>query len=73
MICPNCEQELEAGKLYCAHCGYEINIVPNFEPEIENSIQQTLSILADEVSGEQDDFEVSMQKPDYITDRKSVV
>ena len=26
---------MEEGKLYCEHCGEDIHIVPDFEPEIE--------------------------------------
>ena len=31
------------GYLLCDKCGEEIQIVPDFEPEIENSITETLS------------------------------
>ena len=27
MKCPNCGSELEPGKIYCEHCGHEIQIV----------------------------------------------
>lgn len=46
MKCPNCGNELEDGHLICEQCGEEIRIVPDFEPEIENSITETLSTLA---------------------------
>lgn len=46
MKCPNCGKEIEDGHLICENCGYEIQIVPDFEPEIENSITETLSTLA---------------------------
>ena len=46
MKCPNCGNELKEGHLICEICGYEIQIVPDFEPEIENSITETLSTLA---------------------------
>lgn len=70
MKCPNCEKELEEGKLYCGYCGYEIQIVPDFEPEIENSITQTLSGIMEDL-GEKDsvwddDFEKGMEKPDLL-------
>ncbi len=32
MKCPNCGCELEAGKIYCDHCGHEIQIVPDYDP-----------------------------------------
>lgn len=49
MKCPKCGFELEEGLLYCETCGEEIRIVPDFEPEIENSIIETLSTVAEEI------------------------
>lgn len=49
MKCPNCGQEIQAEHLYCEKCGMEIRIVPDFEPEIENSITETLSTVAEEI------------------------
>lgn len=47
MVCPNCNTELPKGHLYCEKCGTEIQIVPIFEPEVEESINETLSSVAD--------------------------
>ncbi len=77
MKCPHCGNELKEGHLICEECGEEIRIVPDFEPEIENSITETLSELvglqegegtqekpqADEVSEETD-----LQDIDEITE-----
>ena len=52
MKCPNCGNELKEGHLICEICGEEIQIVPDFEPEIENSITETLSTLAALQEGE---------------------
>ena len=52
MKCPNCGNELKEGHLICETCGEEIQIVPDFEPEIENSITETLSTLAALQEGE---------------------
>lgn len=49
MKCSNCGQEIRSGQLYCEKCGTEIRIVPDFEPEIENSINETLSTVAEEI------------------------
>ena len=45
MKCPHCGHEMPDGYLLCDKCGEEIQIVPDFEPEIENSITETLSTL----------------------------
>ena len=60
MKCPRCGQEMQDGKLYCESCGEEIKFVPVFEPEIENSIEETLSTVAEDIS------EVSLD--DYLDD-----
>ncbi len=49
MKCPKCGFELAEGQLYCESCGEEIQIVPDFEPEIENSIIESLSTVAEAI------------------------
>lgn len=43
MICPNCNAEIADDLLYCPKCGEEVQFVPYYEPEIEQSINDTLS------------------------------
>ena len=52
MICPSCGYVMKEDHLYCERCGAEIQIVPDFEPEIENSITETLSTVAEEINPE---------------------
>ncbi len=47
MVCPECGREIPEGHLYCDTCGMEVRIVPNFEPEVENSITESLSGVAE--------------------------
>ena len=42
MKCPNCGMELSEGNLYCEHCGEDIHIVPDFDPEVEITIEESL-------------------------------
>ncbi len=49
MKCPNCGEEIPEGHLYCEACGKEINFVPEFDPEIENRINESLSGVADDL------------------------
>lgn len=58
MKCPNCGTDMKDGDLYCEVCGEEIHIVPDFEPEIEYSITETLSGISEEVSEEVPDGKV---------------
>ena len=53
MKCPKCGLEIPEGHMYCDNCGTEINIVPDFEPEVENEINATLSGVADELNKEE--------------------
>ena len=52
MVCPSCGYVMKEDHLYCERCGAEIQIVPDFEPEIENSITETLSTVAEEINPE---------------------
>ena len=47
MKCRKCGAELPEGRLYCEKCGEEVHIVPDFEPEIENSMQESLTAIAE--------------------------
>lgn len=49
-------------QLYCEHCGEEIRIVPEFEPEIENSIRATLSDVATEITSRTKETQDSFEK-----------
>lgn len=37
------------GSLYCERCGEDIHIVPDFEPELESNLEQTISGIAEEL------------------------
>ncbi len=50
MKCLGCGHELEEGKLYCSRCGYEVQIVPDFEPEIEKTINDALNDASEDVA-----------------------
>lgn len=54
MKCPNCGEEILKEQMYCESCGMEIQIVPDFEPEIENKISETLSTVAKDVDFDSD-------------------
>ena len=42
MKCPICGAPMKDGTLYCEHCGEEIRIVPEFEPELDKTYRQTI-------------------------------
>ncbi|MBQ4537014.1 MAG: chitobiase/beta-hexosaminidase C-terminal domain-containing protein [Lachnospiraceae bacterium] len=49
MKCPNCGEEIAEGYLYCSKCGEDIHIVPDFEPELDQDIQQTIKNITDDI------------------------
>ncbi len=53
MRCPNCGAEMPEGYLYCEQCGEDIHIVPDFEPEVELNIEQTISEIAVDIKENQ--------------------
>lgn len=52
MKCAKCGAELKEGYLYCEHCGEDVHMVPDFEPEIEYSIHKTLEGIVKDVTEE---------------------
>ncbi len=51
MICPSCKNEIPEGKLYCPSCGKAIQIVPDFEPDIEEKIELSKSDIEVAMTG----------------------
>ena len=50
MKCPNCGAKMKEGRLYCENCGEDIHIVPDFEPELERNMEQSLGNILEEVT-----------------------
>ncbi|SES14687.1 zinc-ribbon domain-containing protein [Butyrivibrio fibrisolvens] len=46
MKCPKCGAFIPDDAVYCPSCGEEIKIVPEFDPLVENRIDESLSVLA---------------------------
>ncbi|MCH5274370.1 MAG: chitobiase/beta-hexosaminidase C-terminal domain-containing protein [Lachnospiraceae bacterium] len=72
MKCPNCGTDMKDGNLYCEVCGEEIHIVPDFEPEIEYSITETLSGIRDEVLEEVPDDKTVLKEQDGFSKRINI-
>lgn len=52
MKCPNCGEEIKEGYLYCEKCGEDIHIVPDYEPDLEFDIYQSIEGILHEVEKE---------------------
>ena len=52
MKCQKCGASLPKDSMYCMNCGNEYKIVPDFEPEIENSIAKTMLGVGDDIEAE---------------------
>ncbi len=50
MKCPRCGNEIKDGNLYCEHCAMEIKIVPEYDTEIEQEMQDAMQTVSDSVT-----------------------
>lgn len=76
MKCPKCGAEMPVGSLYCEQCGEDIHIVPDFEPEVEFNIEQTIHGIAKEIKGNPKEIEES-EEPDeqkeFLSERRKMI
>lgn len=49
MKCPKCGSPMGEGQMYCGHCGKEIQIVPEFDTELDKSMRAALSETATQI------------------------
>ena len=66
MKCIKCGAELPEGKMYCAECGEEIHIVPDFEAEVESQIDETMNRIMDEMASQSDSDAPKKKKHHYL-------
>lgn len=64
MICPNCNAEITDDLLYCPKCGEEVQFVPYYEPEIEQSINDTLSDIQVDAEASYEEYRELDNNPD---------
>lgn len=60
MKCQKCGAEMVSGHLYCDICGAEYQIVPDFEPEIEDSIAQSMSNITETLDSKTTDEDLNI-------------
>lgn len=70
MKCPKCGEEMPEGSLYCEHCGEDIHIVPDFEPELERNIEQNINNILEEFY-ENDEAEQEDSVEEILMDNSS--
>ena len=68
MKCQKCGASLPDGNLYCHKCGEEYKIVPDFEPEIENSIARTMSHVGDSIDFREENE--ALKEAEYLPSEK---
>ena len=66
MKCLGCGYELEDGKLYCPKCGYEVHIVPDFEPEIEETMNDALNEALEDIANHLIENEEKIRKEEQL-------
>ncbi|MCR5410161.1 MAG: chitobiase/beta-hexosaminidase C-terminal domain-containing protein [Lachnospiraceae bacterium] len=50
MECPKCGNEIPEGKLYCPNCGYAVQIVPDYDPDLQENLESVGSDIAGNVN-----------------------
>ncbi len=50
MKCPHCGSDMQPEQVFCEKCGKERLLVPVFEPEIEDSVAESMSTIVQELS-----------------------
>lgn len=56
MKCPLCGATIPENSLYCEKCGEDIHIVPDFEPEVEFSLNETMQQIVENVNEESEEY-----------------
>lgn len=70
MNCPKCGTAFEPGKLYCSKCGEEYKLVPEFDPEIENSINEIMNDVLDSIEPTQEIVPEVIESENFARRRK---
>lgn len=71
MICQKCGAEIPENCLICEACGMEIQMVPDFEPEVEDSISETLLNVAEMVTTSNESAEEDEKYTDGFEKQKN--
>nr|MCR5656441.1 chitobiase/beta-hexosaminidase C-terminal domain-containing protein [Butyrivibrio sp.] len=71
MKCPSCGKTIKEGNLYCDKCGTEISFVPEFDPEVENKINESLSGMAQNLQDESIFYTREMLKNEALEEQKA--
>ncbi len=50
MECPKCGTDIPEGKLYCPSCGYAVQIVPDYDADLEDNLDSASSDIAGTVN-----------------------
>lgn len=70
MKCPSCGKQIKEGNLYCDNCGTEIRFVPEFDPEVENKINESLSGMAQNLQDESIFYTREMLKKEALEEEQ---
>lgn len=73
MRCPQCGADIPDGSWYCEKCGEDIHIVPDFEPEVELNMEQTINGIAEDIKEERKGYQKPPTQSKAVGNRLEVV
>lgn len=62
MKCSKCGAEIKEGSLYCEHCGEDIHIVPDYDPQLDFNIAQTMTQIVAEVNNHNKQYFLELEQ-----------
>ncbi|MCD8130688.1 MAG: chitobiase/beta-hexosaminidase C-terminal domain-containing protein [Lachnospiraceae bacterium] len=73
MNCPKCGRPLKEGMLYCEHCGGEVNLVPEFDTQVEQSIAESMQEVMHQGFEEKEPENHTAEENDPAHEKKAAV
>ena len=72
MLCPKCGKELNSDMLFCEHCGEEIRIVSDFDPEVDGIVTDFNILLEEEALEEPTEDRAEYKREELPVKKKDI-
>ncbi|MCR5418104.1 MAG: chitobiase/beta-hexosaminidase C-terminal domain-containing protein [Lachnospiraceae bacterium] len=72
MICPHCKKPMPDEALFCENCGKERQLVPEFEAEINESLEDAISSIAVDLANTQEIVPQDLARHEVIKEQLNI-